>query len=129
MAVGVGLAGGFVVAALGSQPLFQDVLWNREGGGCSRTCSKPLSGEVHWTFWDKTERRATFRTEATANGLFWLKWLSLAYLLDAQLVNDVPAELIGSIVGGDGLAQLSWAPSSAHLLTSTATLHRLWSRD
>ena len=39
-AVGVGLAGGFVVAALGSQPLFQDVLWIREGGGCSRTCGK-----------------------------------------------------------------------------------------
>lgn len=105
-AVGVGLAGGFVVAALGRQPLFQDVLRNRESGGCSSSCGKPFSGEVHWTFWDETERRATFRTEATANGLFLLKWLSLAYLLEALLVNYVPAELIGSIVGGDGFGAI-----------------------
>ena len=105
-AVGVGLAGGFVTAALGRRPLFQDVLRDREGGGCSSGCGKPFSGEVHWTFWDETERRRTFRTEAIANGLFLLKWLSLAYLLEALLIRYVPAQLIGSIVGGDGLGAI-----------------------
>ena len=105
-AVGVGLAGGFVTAALGRRRLFQDVLRDREGGGCSSCCGKPFSGEVHWTFWDETERRGTFRTGAIANGLFLLKWLSLAYLLEALLIRYVPAELIGSIVGGDGLGAI-----------------------
>ena len=105
-AVGVGLAGGFVTAALSGQRLFQDVLRSRKGGGCSSCTGQPFSGDAHWTFWDEADRRKTFRTEAIANGLFLLKWLSLAYFLEALLVNYVPAQFIGSIVGGDGLGAI-----------------------
>jgi len=105
-AVGVGLAGGFVTVALSRQHLFRDVLRSRTGGGSSSCCGQPFSGDAHWTFWDEADRRKTFRTEATANGLFLLKWLSLAYFLEALLVSYVPAQLIGSIVGGNGLGAI-----------------------
>lgn len=36
------------------------------------------------------------------NALFLIKWLALAYLLEALLITYVPAEAIGSVVGGEG---------------------------
>ena len=34
--------------------------------------------------------------------MFLIKWLALAYLLEALLITYVPAEAIGSVVGGEG---------------------------
>ena len=36
------------------------------------------------------------------NAVFLLKWLALAYLLEALLVTYVPAQAIGALVGGEG---------------------------
>ena len=36
------------------------------------------------------------------NALFLVKWLALAYLLEALLITYVPADAIGSVVGGEG---------------------------
>jgi uncharacterized membrane protein YraQ (UPF0718 family) len=41
------------------------------------------------------------------NALFLVKWLALAYLLEALLVTYVPAESIGRVVGGDGLLPIA----------------------
>jgi uncharacterized membrane protein YraQ (UPF0718 family) len=38
-----------------------------------------------------------------ANGLFLLKWLALAYVLQAVLMRYIPAEAIAGVVGGEGL--------------------------
>ena len=37
------------------------------------------------------------------NALFLLKWMTLAYLLEAIMIWYVPSELVVSVLGGDGL--------------------------
>jgi len=101
-AVVLGLLGGFGTRLLVTYGLFSDPLRARKSGGCcgGRTSfdEKPL-----WPFWQEKARRETFGREALNNGLFLLKWLTLAYLLQGLLVTYVPAELIGRLVGGDGV--------------------------
>ncbi len=102
-AVALGLFGGFVVKGLIGQGAFADPLKPRKSTGCC-SCSGPkLDGKPHWRFWQETDRRALFREEFISNGLFLLKWLALAYVLEALLVNYVPADLIARAVGGEGV--------------------------
>lgn len=101
-AVALGLLGGFGTRLLVTQGLFSDPLRARKSGGCCGG-SLPFVGKPVWSFWQEEGRRETFGREALNNGLFLLKWLTFAYLLQALLVTYVPAELIGRAVGGDGV--------------------------
>ena len=101
-AVAVGLLGGFGTRLLVTQGLFSDPLRARKSGGCCGGNS-PFGGKPVWSFWQEEARRGTFGREALNNGLFLLKWLTFAYLLQALLVTYVPADLIGRAVGGDGV--------------------------
>lgn len=102
-AVALGLLGGFAMRLLLQGGLFSDALRARSGGGgCCGTRSDVDKRPV-WRFWREAERVGTFGEEALANGLFLLKWLTFAYLLQGLLVTYVPAEMIGTLVGGDGL--------------------------
>lgn len=102
-AVALGLMGGFGVRFLISRGAFARPLKDRSGGGCCSSGPSPFEGRPTWHFWKDSMRIKTFRFEAMANGLFLIKWLTLAYLLEALLVTYVPAEAIGGVVGGDGL--------------------------
>lgn len=102
IAVSLGLIGGFTVYFLTRGGAFQDVVLKRKPGGCCGV-RKPFEGEPVWKFWHQDERRAVFVEESRSNGLFLLKWLSLAYVIEALMVHYVPAETIASIVGGTGL--------------------------
>ncbi len=101
-AVGLGLFGGFGTRLLISQGLFAEPLRARKSGGCCGGGSA-FDGKPVWPFWREETRRETFGREALNNGLFLLKWLTLAYLLQGLLVTYVPAALIGALVGGDGV--------------------------
>jgi uncharacterized membrane protein YraQ (UPF0718 family) len=102
-AVAIGLLGGFAIRLLISQGLFADPLRaGGTGGGCCSTKSS-FDGEPVWRFWTDDARSQTFRNEALANFVFLLKWLTFAYLLQGLLVIYVPAEMIGRVVGGEGL--------------------------
>ena len=101
-AVTLGLFGGFGTRLLIGQGLFAEPLRPRKTGGCCGGKS-PFGEKPLWAFWQEDERRATFGREALSNGLFLLKWLTLAYLLQGLLVTYVPAALIGAAVGGDGI--------------------------
>lgn len=100
-AVGLGLLGGFTVKGLTGAGAFQSPLkvYKRSGccGGGPKLDAKPV-----WAFWTEETRRSTFGTELVTNGLFLLKWLALAYVLEALLVHYVPAEMIAGVVGGEG---------------------------
>ncbi|MAC80871.1 MAG: permease [Rhodobacteraceae bacterium] len=99
-AVGLGLLGGFTVKGLMGAGAFQNPLRVYQRSGC---CGGPkLDGKPVWAFWMEDTRRKTFRQELVTNGLFLLKWLSLAYVLEALLVHYVPAEMIAGVVGGEG---------------------------
>ncbi|MEM9439822.1 MAG: permease [Pseudomonadota bacterium] len=101
-AVALGLFGGFAMRLLVRGGLFNDAVRARTAGGCCGQRSNVHQRPV-WRFWHETERVKTFVGEALANGLFLLKWLTFAYLLQGLLVTYVPADVIGKWVGGDGL--------------------------
>lgn len=100
-AVMLGLMGGFGVRLLARRGVFAHPLRDRAPGGCGCGTS-PFKGKPVWRFWRNADRVATFGSEAVTNAVFLIKWLALAYLLEALLITYVPAEAIGSVVGGDG---------------------------
>lgn len=102
-AVGFGLFGGLSVMAFNRSPLFADPLRDSakpSGCGCR---PNPFTGRPIWAFWQAPERVEAFRTTLWENALFLLKWLALAYTIEALMVRYVPAEWIAQILGGDGL--------------------------
>ncbi|WP_420406682.1 permease [Hoeflea sp.] len=107
-AVALGLFGGFMVKAAFGAGWFADPLkaYSKKGCGCG---PDPFSGKPVVRFWQDPNRRTVFRQEAIANGVFLIKWLALAYVLEALLVTYVPASLIAGLVGGQGLAPIGIA--------------------
>ena len=102
-AVGIGLLGGVGTMMLKNSPVFADPLREKpQVGGCCGV-KKPFQGKPVWRFWGEAERRETFRTEAVTNLVFLLKWLLLAYLLEAVMLRHIPAEMIANLLGGSGL--------------------------
>jgi uncharacterized membrane protein YraQ (UPF0718 family) len=107
-AVGLGLFGGFAIKAALVSGLFKDPVRERSAGGCG--CSKsPFEGKPQWRFWTDGERAGVFRAELIENALFLVKWLALAYVLEALLVTYVPADLIAGVVGGEGIVPIATA--------------------
>ncbi|MHA3977469.1 permease [Halovulum sp. GXIMD14794] len=106
VAISLGLFGGFATRALSTTATFADPLRagrKSAGGCCSNSCGAPdLGGKPVWRFWTEADRRATFAATARENGLFLLKWLALAYVLEALMVRHIPADWIASTLGGDG---------------------------
>lgn len=101
-AVGLGLLGGFGTMLLKSTPVFVDPLREKpQVGGCCGV-KQPFSGKPQWAFWKEADRRDTFRDTTIENGMFLLKWLALAYVLEALMIHYVPADWIAQALGGDG---------------------------
>lgn len=112
----LGVAGGFSVKLLSGTALYADPLKSSPRGGCCGCGPSPFAGAPVWAFWREAPRRNEFWTVALENLLFLGKWLLLAYVLNALMVRYVPAELIASLLGGDGpgpivLASLIGAPA------------------
>ena len=112
-AVGMGLLGGFGIRFLVRAGAFASPLREGVGGGCSSGCGYGgAEAHVHgeatavWRFWEEAQRVATFRSESMESARFLVKWLALAYLLEALLVTYVPAEAIAGLVGGEGLSSI-----------------------
>lgn len=102
-AIGLGMLGGFGTMVFAKTPVFVDPLRTRPAiSGCCGA-KKPFSGTPVWRFWQVGERRETFMTTGKENALFLFKWLTLAYVIEAMMVNYVPAELIANLLGGNGL--------------------------
>ena len=107
-AVMLGLAGGFAIKAMTRAGLFNDPLKAQQAKSCG--CGpNPFDGKPVWAFWAEPPRRATFRQEFLANAAFLIKWLALAYALEALLITYVPAELIAGLVGGEGILPIAIA--------------------
>lgn len=109
-AVALGLFGGFGIKAFSSLAAFSSPLKSSSVGGCgdgSCAVTAPFAEQPRWDFWRHPAGRAVFRQQGLENALFLLKWLTVAYLLEALLILYVPASLIGGIVGGDGLGAIA----------------------
>lgn len=109
-AVGIGLMGGLATKTLARSALFADPLRKAPQPSCASSCcgsAKPaLGGRPAWAFWREKARRATFRTTAQENALFLGKWLLLAYLVEALMLEYVPSEAIAGLLGGEGLGPI-----------------------
>lgn len=107
-AVGLGLFGGFAVKIMATTSLFSDPLRPKPGttcssGGCGCGPAPSFSGAPVWKFWQDPPRRTVFRDTVVENALFLGKWLLLAYMLEALMLEYVPADLVAGILGGEGL--------------------------
>ncbi|MCZ4351850.1 permease [Roseovarius aestuarii] len=102
-AVGIGMFGGFATLLAARSVVFADPLrpQPQQSGCCS--ARKPFEGAPVWAFWQESERRQVFGSTARTNAIFLLKWLALAYLLEVLMVRHVPAEMIATVLGGDGV--------------------------
>ncbi len=112
-AVALGLFGGFALKAMQAGGLFANPLRPQTagglGGGCGCGLPPSFSGKPVWRLWSDRERVLVFFAELKANALFLIKWLALAYVLEALLVTYVPASLIAGVVGGDGIVPIATA--------------------
>lgn len=107
-AVGLGLLGGFVMKFLIANGQFSAPLRTYEKKGCG--CGpNPFDGKPVWQFWREQKRRENFGSEFYDNALFLIKWLAMAYMLEAILVSYVPASLIANLVGGTGIVPITIA--------------------
>ncbi len=101
-AVSLGLFGGFIVRYLIRGGIFSSPLKTVSSSSCGCGPS-PFDGKPEWKFWVDDDRIKTFIREFRENAYFLIKWLALAYSLEAILVTYVPAELIAQVVGGEGV--------------------------
>lgn len=106
VAVGLGLFGGVVThllagTALLDQPL-RDGVGNGGCGGSRIRAPKP----VVWAFWSQPDRLRKFGSETQKTGLFLLKWLVLAFVLESLMVAYIPAATITNTLGGDGIVPI-----------------------
>jgi uncharacterized membrane protein YraQ (UPF0718 family) len=98
----LGLLGGFGIFIFSKMGLFSSPL--KVMNNAQSCCSvKPFTNKTIWKFWQDKQRMQFFWSEFSSNGIFLLKWLTLAYLLEAIMIIYIPTQLIGSIVGGNGL--------------------------
>ncbi|MEM8794653.1 MAG: permease [Pseudomonadota bacterium] len=102
-AVALGLFGGYTVKFLMKGGALDKPLRTYQRSGCGCGTANPFDGTPQWRFWLEAPRRTVFREEFAANALFLIKWLALAYVLEAVLVTYVPASAIAGLVGGDGV--------------------------
>lgn len=100
-AVAIGLFGGFAMMAFLRIGAFASPMRANAPTSSCGCGPSPLSGKPHWRFWQEAERRASFRAEWIANAIFLVKWLLLAYVIEALLIDYLPSDWIGSLVGGD----------------------------
>ncbi|SNS06566.1 permease [Antarctobacter heliothermus] len=105
-AVGLGLLGGFGTRALANSAVFRDPLREKpQVGGCCGV-KKPFQGKPVWRFWQHSDRVETFRDTGLENALFLLKWLTLAYVLEALMIHYIPADMIAGVLGGTGIVPI-----------------------
>ncbi|MCX2721726.1 permease [Roseibium salinum] len=105
-AVTLGLLGGTAVALAMRAGAFANPVKVPSSAGGSGCGASPQTGRPVWQFWHEGTRREKFVAELRANAGFLVKWLALAYVLEAALVTYVPADMIASAVGGDGIGAI-----------------------
>ncbi len=102
-AISIGLLGGFATMLTARSPVFADPLREKQQvGGCCGV-KKPFEGKPLWAFWRESPRIAAFKATTLDNGVFLLKWLALAYVIEALMLTYIPAEAVAKVLGGTGI--------------------------
>ncbi|KMW57596.1 Transporter [Candidatus Rhodobacter oscarellae] len=102
-AVALGLFGGFATMAFARSAVFADPLKEKPAvGGCCGV-KKPFQGKPVWRFWTEAERRVAFRDSWVENALFLVKWLMIAYLFEAIMVEYETTQFVAQFLSGEGV--------------------------
>lgn len=102
-AIALGIFGGFGTLLLSGTSVFTNPLREKPSvGGCCGV-KQPFSAQPVWRFWAERNRSDIFRSTALDNAIFLLKWLTLAYVIEAVMVHYMPADLIASVLGDGGI--------------------------
>lgn len=105
-AISIGLMGGFATMLAARSPVFADPLREKpQVGGCCGV-KKPFEGKPVWRFWNERPRIEAFKASALENGAFLLKWLAVAYVIEALMLHYVPAEWVAQVLGGEGVGPI-----------------------
>lgn len=108
-ALWLGLLGGFGTALLTRGGWLADPLRAGVGnGGCGGARVRNPKPPV-WAFWTEPARVEKFGTTGLNTTLFLGKWLALAFLLESLMLAYVPAEMVASVVGGEGIVPIALA--------------------
>jgi uncharacterized membrane protein YraQ (UPF0718 family) len=100
-AFGIGAIAGFATHVLVRSGAFADALRPQLTKKCGCGISNALkTDKIVWAFWKDRTRRSDFAGEARSNGLFLLKWLTFAFLLESLMVAYIPADHIATYLGG-----------------------------
>lgn len=100
-AVLLGFFGGFAIRSAVAAGAFRSPGRGISSSTCG--CGPSVStGRPVWRFWQEGARVKLFGRELQVNALFLVKWLALAYVLEALSVTYVPASEIADAVGGEG---------------------------
>ena len=103
-AIGMGLLAGFAVSGLQRLGFIRQPLKKAKGCGCGQPAFDPQAPiDISWRFWRDSKRVDMFREQVGNNGLFLGKWLALAFLIESLMIAYLPAESVGSLVGGDNI--------------------------
>ncbi len=94
----MGAAAGFATQAMVSRGAFRDALKDGVVGCCASNAIK-ADRPLLWTFWREAGRMAMFRETSLASGLFLVKWLSLAFVIESLMVAYLPPETVGRVLG------------------------------
>jgi hypothetical protein len=102
-AVGIGLLAGYSTHLMMGIGFFGSPLRAKTmggcGSGCGTSCETATKPQVMWRFWSDDERRRKFRSSALDTGWFLGKWLTLAFAIESQMVEYIPADLIVTYLG------------------------------
>lgn len=102
-AISIGMLGGFATMLSARSPVFADPLREKpQIGGCCGV-KKPFEGRPVWKFWSESPRVEAFRASVLENGMFLLKWLALAYVIEALMLKYIPADAVAAVLGGTGV--------------------------
>ena len=105
-AVALGLFGGFATLIFARSAVFADPLREKpQVGGCCGV-KKPFQGQPVWKFWQETKRRETFRDSWVENALFLVKWLMIAYLFEAIMIEYETTQYVARFLAGEGIVTI-----------------------
>ena len=108
-AVALGLFGGFATMLFANSPVFADPLREKpQVGGCCGV-QKPFQGQPVWKFWTEAPRRKAFRDSWIENALFLAKWLLIAYLFEAIMIEYGTTHYVAQFLGGEGFGTIALA--------------------
>lgn len=102
-AIGIGLLAGYGTLAAQRSGMFANPLREGVGDGSCAGSVVRMPQETQWRFWQHPARRTVFLHSARDTALFLLKWLSLAFALESLLVAYLPAEVVGTWLGGESI--------------------------